>query len=70
MKPFHAYARLARPTDRMPWHGRMFGVGTDHPGFEIVNLHDSFTLSLIADGSILLDVPPAEAAPAASHPET
>lgn len=71
MKPFQAHARLARPTDRMPWKGRLFGVGTDHPGYEIVDTHDGFTLALIADGSILLENPPepAQPEPAAPHPD-
>ena len=68
LKPYHAYARLARAADRMPWRGRLFGVGTDHPGFEIVDLHDSFTLALIADGSIVLADPPATSSSSAPLP--
>lgn len=66
MSPFHKYARLGREGDRMPWNGRLFGVGTDNPGFELVDLQDSFTLSLLRDGSIVLADPPA-ADPPADH---
>lgn len=66
LKPYHAYARLARASDRMPWRGRLFGVGTDRPGIEIVDMHDSFTLALFADGSIVPADPPAT--PSSSGP--
>lgn len=69
MPPFHKYARLGREGDRMPWNGRLFGHGSDHPGFEMVDTQDSFTLSLIKDGSIVLAEPPADAPAKPNEPE-
>ena len=63
MLDHHRHARLARESDRMPWHGRLFGHGTDHEGYEVVDLRDGFTLGLIADGSIVLEEPSADVSP-------
>ena len=68
MLDHHKHARLARAGDRMPWHGRLFGYGTEHPGYEVVDLRDGFTLGLLADGSILLEEPPTSATEAARLP--
>lgn len=59
------HARLVDPSHKLPWHGRLFGVGTDHPGYELVDPNESFTYRLIQDGSIMLEEP---AAPAAAEP--
>lgn len=47
-------ARLADPSHRLPWGGRWFGHGSDEPGFETVDLWNSFHAMLIADGSLKL----------------
>lgn len=68
MPPFHRYARLGRPGDILPWNGRAFGVGTDHPGYEMVDTHDSHVLFLIGDGSIVYEDPPPVTQPVETLP--
>ena len=63
MPPHHQYARLGRDGDRLPWRDRWFGEGSDHPGFELVDLFDSFVQRLLADGSIVLADPPPPSPP-------
>ena len=58
MSPYHRYARLGREGDLLPWRGRLFGRGSDHDGFEVVDPRDTHTAALIADGSIVLEDPP------------
>ena len=67
MLDHHKHARLARAGDRMPWHGRLFGYGTENPGYEVVDLRDGFTLGLLADGSLVLEDPPAAEPEAPDH---
>lgn len=68
MHAHHRYARLARESDILPWRGRLFGRGSDVEGFEIVDTYDGFTLSLIADGSLIYADPAPAQAPAALLP--
>ena len=46
-------ARLSDPSHKLPWQGRLFGVGGEEPGFETVDLWSPFTQLLLADGSIV-----------------
>ena len=59
MKPFHKHARIGREGDRLPWGNRLFGQGTDIPGYEIVDPREPLTAQLIGDKSIVLEEPPA-----------
>lgn len=77
MSPYHAWARLGRVNDLLPWGGRLFGHGGEHAGYEIVDPRETLTAALVADGSIVLADPPiapapvepAPAAPAPAAPE-
>lgn len=59
MNPYHKHARLGREGDKLPWGNRLFGQGTDIPGYEIVDPRETMTAALVADGSIVLEEPPA-----------
>jgi hypothetical protein len=45
--------RLADPTHKLPWSGRLFGANTEDPGHELVDLWNGHNVMLIAGGSIV-----------------